>query len=67
MQLFSKEHYELLAQFEKQNNLTEDAREKDQEWWKRGYVYSNGETNRDFISYRKGYSFGKLIAQQADE
>src|SRR5690606_10690776 len=61
--LFDKEHYELLEQFEREYQLKPDAREKDKAWWKRGHIYSNGEINRDFQNYRRGYSFGKKSAE----
>jgi hypothetical protein len=63
MNINSKEHYDLMAQFERDNKLTPSHREKDKEWWKRGQVYENGEVNRNFIYFRQGYSFGKSIAQ----
>ena len=62
--LGSKEHDELLAQFERVSRLRlrEADRVKDKEWQRKGQFYNNGEINRDFINYRNGYSFGKLVA-----
>lgn len=60
--LFKKEHYDLMSQFEfdyKGRNL---IREKDKELWKKGYLYEDGYVNDLFLAYRKGYILGAEIA-----
>ena len=62
MKLTSKEHYDLMLMFEREFAGTARLdREKDKELWKKGQVYESGETNKLFLAYRKGYSFGKFI------
>lgn len=57
--LGTKEHYELLEQFEKNfGNMRLDREEK--EMWKIGAVYQNGETNNMYKAYILGYSLGKI-------
>ena len=59
MTLGSKEHYEMMASFEKQNSdLRLDKEDKD--LWKRGIFYQNGETNKLFKMFCSGYTFGRL-------
>lgn len=58
--LFSKEHYDLMAVFEKEfRGFRLDKESKD--LWKNGVIYQNGETNNMFLAYRKGYSYGKAF------
>lgn len=57
--LFSKEHYDLMAVFEKEfKGFRLDKEEKS--LWAKGAIYQNGETNNMFLAYRKGYSLGKV-------
>jgi hypothetical protein len=57
--LNNKEHYELIAMFEKEfKGFRLDKEEKS--FWSKGNIYQNGETNNMFLAYRKGYSFGKV-------
>lgn len=59
--LISKEHYELLNEFEKTfSHLRFDKEEKT--LWSQGYIYQNGEANQLFLAYRHGFSFGKAVA-----
>ena len=59
MQLTSQEHYELIEQFERtfirDMPLTREAKE----YWAKGAIYTNGETNKAFLAYRHGYAFGR--------
>lgn len=57
--LGSKEHYELMYQFEKEFKHLRLDRE-DKELWEKGNIYQSGETNNLFLAYRQGYSFGKV-------
>lgn len=62
--LFTTEHYELLAQFEREfKHRRLDKEVKD--LWRKGIVYQDGQTNDLFLAYRKGYALGKLIAGDA--
>jgi hypothetical protein len=59
--LLSKEHYELMTQFEKQFKGKRLDREKDKALWAMGQVYENGEVNTLFQAFRLGYQLGKSI------
>jgi hypothetical protein len=59
--LKTKEHYELMDEFEKEYSHRRLARE-DKDMWPRGAVYQDGATNELFRAYRQGYAFG--IAKQ---
>jgi hypothetical protein len=59
--LNTKEHYDLMAQFEKEFKHCRLDRERDKELWKAGQVYENGETNELFKAYRIGYTLGRVI------
>lgn len=64
MKIGSKEHYDLIAQFEK--DFPYFRRDKEaKELWKHN-VYQCGETNKMFLAYRKGYSFGKAKNHDQD-
>lgn len=59
MQLHTKEHYDLMAQFERTFQNERLDRETDKELWIKGRIYQSGETNKLFLAYRLGYAFGK--------
>jgi hypothetical protein len=59
--LKSKEHYDLMAQFEKEYKGLRLDREKSKDLWAIGQVYENGQTNELFIAFRNGYSLAKLL------
>lgn len=62
MTVGSQEHYELIAMFEREDwGMRLDKEEK--AMWPKGYIYQNGETNRLFLAYRKGYAYGKATSQ----
>ena len=61
MQATSKEHFDLMAQFEQ----TFKGRRLDREskdMWAIGAVYQDGQTNELFKAYRLGYAHHKCIA-----
>lgn len=61
MALTSKDHYELMAQFEREfANRRLDK--EDKALWPKGNVYQNGETNELFLAYRRGCAYGAAIA-----
>lgn len=61
MTLFSQDHYELIAMFEREfkgHRLDKEAKEM----WSKGCIFQNGETNNLFVAYRKGYALGVRVA-----
>lgn len=60
--LLTKEHYELMAQFEKAYHGRMDKEEKAD--WSRGIIYQDGKVNEMFKIYRAGFSYGKFCGQQ---
>ena len=58
--LKSKEHYDLMLQFEQEHpHLRRDREDKAN--WPRGIIYQSGETNALFLAYRRGYAFGRVM------
>lgn len=62
MMLKDKEHYDLLAAFEKQFKYKRLDREP-KDLWAKGRIYQNGEVNELFLAFRLGYSLGKVVNQ----
>lgn len=61
MTLNTKEHYDLMAQFEKEfSHHRLDKEPKD--LWSKGNVYQNGQANELFLAYRRGYAYGAAVA-----
>lgn len=58
MTLTSKEHYDLMAQFEREFSHRRVEKEADKARWAKGNVYQDGTVNELFLAYRRGYSFG---------
>jgi hypothetical protein len=58
--LTSKEHYDLLALFEREFKGRRLDRE-DKSLWPQGIIYQDGHVNALFDAYRRGYSAGKAI------
>jgi hypothetical protein len=59
--LNTKEHYELMAQFDREfKHLRLDKEEK--ALWSGGHIYQNGDVNNLFLAYRQGYTFGKSVS-----
>jgi hypothetical protein len=66
--LTSQEHYDLIAQFERDpasKGFRRDKESKDQ--WARGHIYQHGELNELFLMYRRGYVMGKAVTLAAVE
>lgn len=64
MTLTSKEHYELMASFEKEfghHRLDKEGKE----YWARGNVYQDGHVNELFLAYRKGCALGKAVERMS--
>ena len=59
--LMTKEHYDLMAQFEREfKHFRLDKESK--EYWPSGNVYQDGQVNNIFLAYRRGYALGKVAA-----
>lgn len=59
MSLFSKEHYELIVEFEK-TFKSERLDKEEKALWTKGVIYQDGNVNKLFLAYRVGYSLGKV-------
>lgn len=64
--LMTKEHYDLMASFEREHKHCRLDREKDKELWKKGAVYQDGHVNELFMAYRKGYALGTVSGDAAN-
>ncbi len=66
MTLFSKEYYEMMADFEKVATNVISARldKEEKSEWSRGCVYQHGEVNKLFKGFQLGYATAKCIANQ---
>ncbi|HEH8637071.1 TPA: hypothetical protein SH370_003573 [Pseudomonas aeruginosa] len=62
--LLAKEHYELMAQFEREHSGRFDK--EDKSLWRKGIVYQDGYINELFLAYRRGYAYGKAAYQTAE-
>ena len=62
MSLFSKEHYDLINDFER--NFSERFDKEDKSLWAKSIIYQDGEVNKLFLAFRLGYSAGKKEYQQ---
>jgi hypothetical protein len=60
MKVGTKEHYELMEQFERDYPHLRLDRENGS-LWTSGMFYENGETNNYFKFYSAGYSFGRSV------
>lgn len=58
--LLTKEHYELMAQFDAEHTHLRLTREADKGLWARGNLYQDGHVNDLFVAYRKGYALGAV-------
>lgn len=57
--LLTKEHYELMDCFEREfKEMRLDKEEKS--YWPQGNIYQDGQTNKLFLAYRRGYALGKI-------
>jgi hypothetical protein len=64
----SQEHYDLIAQFERDPMSKGFRRDKEaKELWSKGYIFQHGELNQMFLMYRRGYVMGKAVALAARE
>lgn len=62
--LHTKEHQDLMAQFEKQFKGERFDKEPKNSW-SRGIIYQDGHVNAMFLGYRMGYAYGKCVERTA--
>lgn len=62
--LMTKEHYEIMAAFERECKGRRLDREAKADW-ARGIIYQDGHVNELFSLYRKGYAFGQFVERTA--
>ena len=60
MKIGSKEHYEILENFEKNFKYLRLDKEKNKELWSKGYVYENGDANTIYKAFLSGYSLARV-------
>lgn len=60
--LMTKEHYELMACFEREFKGRMDK--EDKALWSRGAIYQDGGINQMFLAYRRGYALGKSMTEE---
>lgn len=58
--LHDKEHYDLMAAFERYHSGRMDR--EDKSLWPRGIVYQDGCMNELFLAFRQGYAYAKATA-----
>lgn len=63
MTIGSKEHYEMIAMFEKVFAGEGRFDKEPKEFWTKGNIYQNGEINKLFIAFRHGVAFGTAITR----
>ena len=59
MTVGTKEHYEMMAAFEK--ILGYSPKKESQDQHAKGHIYCNGEINTQFKMFSAGYSFGRAV------
>ena len=57
--LNSKEHYDLMAKFDR-DFKNERLEKEPKDMWCKGRIYQDGNVNRMFLAYRMGYAYGKV-------
>ena len=57
---YTREDYEMMAQFEKEYRYLRLDREEKSRWVK-GNIYQDGHANELFLAYRKGYALRRCI------
>ena len=55
--LNNKEHYDLMAAFERQHSGRMDR--EDKSLWQRGVIYQDGHVNNMFLAFRRGYAYSQ--------
>jgi hypothetical protein len=62
MTLTSKEHYDLIENFEREFKGCGRFDKEAKEFWAKGCVYQHGQVNQLFLAYRRGYALGTAVA-----
>ncbi len=61
----TKEHYDLIVQFDRQfKHLRLDK--EDKEFWRKGHVYQDGHVNQFYGAFFQGYALGKAAGRDSD-
>jgi hypothetical protein len=58
--LNTKEHYDLMAKFERDFKY-ERLDKESKDLWHKGRIYQDGKVNSMFLAYRMGYAYGKAV------
>lgn len=58
--LYDKEHYDLMAAFERSHSGRFDK--EDKSLWPKGIVYQDGRMNELFLSFRQGCAYARTTA-----
>jgi len=61
MTMGSKEHSDILNEFEKLYCYCRLDREINKDLWRKGQVYESGETNNLYKAFIAGYSLGRCV------
>ena len=62
--LKTQEHYDLMAQFEREHKGRRLDYEK-KDLWPKGVIYQDGAVNELFLAYRRGYMLGNAMSRDA--
>lgn len=62
-QVGTKEHYDLIAHFEKLFSHAGRLDKEERKYWARGHVYQHGEVNELFRAFSKGHAYGQAQAR----
>jgi hypothetical protein len=60
----TKEHYDLMAQFENDYRKQFRLDKEPKELWPKGCIYQHGMANQLFLAYRKGFAYGEAVSRQ---
>lgn len=56
----SKEHYEMMDFFER--HIADGRKDREhKDFWPKGNIYQDGQVNKQFLAFRQGVSYGKII------
>ena len=66
MQIGTKEHYDIITNFE-QNYRYERLDKESKDLWIKGIIYADGAVNKLYEAYMLGYSLGRLNYMQSEE
>jgi len=58
----TQEHHEMMYEFDKLHKTT--PKREPFSIWHTGYLYQDGEINKEFIAFRKGYALAKHLCRQ---